>query len=116
MPQRETSISSLVNFQLMPVVTAMKDPLLDLIKAYKAGIDEFNLNAPEDDAGANAYAGMTYMPPLKALMAWTAPAATSAGAVAALKLAQQANRDREVMIVAPMLQAAILYFEKVPFE
>lgn len=99
----------------MPVV-AVIDPLLDMISAYRDGLADFNQNAPEDDAGASAYADATYMPPLRKLICWTGPAATNAGAVSALKLAEEANRNREPLIVAPMIQAALLYFQKAPFE
>lgn len=66
---------------------AIKDPLLETINAYLDGLADFNANSPMDDDGANAYAAISYGPPLEKLSQWTEPARTRAGALKALQIA-----------------------------
>lgn len=63
------------------------DPLLEAIDAYLAALDDFNKNAPEDHDEAQAYAEVSYGPPLEVLCNWTQPAWTRQGALKALQIA-----------------------------
>jgi len=67
-----------------------KDPLVAAIKAYLAGLDDFNANAPLDNNGANAYAEKSYLPPMRVLNEWDQPATSLQGSILALQIA---NRD-----------------------
>lgn len=90
------------------------DCLLMAIDAYRSGLEDFHLNAPEDDDGANAYAAETYCRPMTILEAWEKPATSGISAIAALRLAKDAFDDGDVALVAPMLAAALAYFDAAP--
>lgn len=88
------------------------DPILTAIDDLRAGMAEYNANAPvDDDEAANAYAEKTYRQPRRYLAAWDGPALTFAGAFAALKMAKEADDSDDSEIVTVMLSAAIGYFE-----
>lgn len=88
------------------------DPILTAIEDLRAGMADYNANAPVDnDAAADAYAEKTYRPARRSLAAWDGPALTFAGAFAALKMAKDADESDDSEIVTVMLNAAIGYFE-----
>ncbi|MBZ9748285.1 hypothetical protein LB516_23930 [Mesorhizobium sp. CO1-1-7] len=90
----------------------IKDPLLDSIRAYRAGLAAFNASTPDDDDAADAYAAITYERPFAALEKWHEPAKTRSSAIEALKLIAEENRAFERSgIVDPLLTAALAYFE-----
>lgn len=97
----------------LPLSTALEDqdPLLGMISAYRIGLADFKANAPEDDAGANAYAEISYELPMANLEKWNRAATTKKSAIAALLLARDANRDGDRCLVGPMLSAAITFFQ-----
>lgn len=61
--------------------------LLQAIRDYQASLEDFNNNAPRDDAGANAYSNVSYGPKLEVLKNWSKPAETRDAAIAALQIA-----------------------------
>jgi hypothetical protein len=65
------------------------DPLLQTIRSYQAGLEDFNENAPRNGTGdaLNHYAEGSYGPYLKKLTGWDGPATTKEGAIEALRLA-----------------------------
>lgn len=89
-----------------------EDPLIPAIKAFREGMADYNANAPEDDALAKAYASVSYIVPRMVLVEWALPARTPGGAVAALRLAKEAERDDDLAIVRPMIGAALRYLEQ----
>ncbi|MBB4272345.1 hypothetical protein [Rhizobium mongolense] len=96
-----------------PIANAtVADPLIEAINAYRAGIADFNQNAPEDDEGANAYGEISWLPPFKALENWTAPATTRDGAMAALRLAVDEDEVGDSPLVGTMMRAALAYLEQ----
>lgn len=60
--------------------------LLETIRAYQAGVADFNLNAPEDDDAAEAYADTSYGPGLARLQQWNKPAESLEEAAEALRI------------------------------
>jgi len=90
------------------------DPLLDAIRAFREGLADYNANAPQDDAAAEAYAEMSYVPPMAVLEEWEEPATTRRGALEALRLIAEENDDFAASpVVGPLLAAALAYFEAV---
>ena len=87
------------------------DPILTAIARYRAGLKDYDANAPQDDAGAKAYIHVSYAPPMRVLEAWTEPAVSVDGAVEALRLARDENETGDSDIVGAMLSAALAYFE-----
>ena len=95
-----------------PAVSTQHDPLVDAIRAYRAGLAEFNANAPEDDDEADAYAEVSYGPPLNVLKKWERPAQTRTGALEALRLIADENKDfARNPVVGSLLAAALAYLE-----
>ncbi|WP_205935939.1 hypothetical protein [Rhizobium leguminosarum] len=92
--------------------TVADDPMLDAIAAFRAGMADFNANAPHDDAGAKAYSAISWKPPHAVLANWTAPASTRAGAMAALRLAVDEEDTGDSPLVGPMIRAALAYLEQ----
>jgi hypothetical protein len=95
-----------------PVMIEDRDPLLGMIAAYRVGLADFQANAPEDDAGANAYAEISYGLPMANLENWNRGATTLKSAIAAVSLARDANRDGDRRLVGAMLFAALVYFQR----
>ncbi|NOV15897.1 hypothetical protein E5S70_07330 [Ensifer adhaerens] len=95
-----------------PSAGAVTDPVVAAISAYLVAMEDFRRNAPDDDAGSDAYALATYRRPLKVLERWRRPAETRIGAVAALRLASDAETDGAYELVGPMLRAGLAYFDK----
>ncbi|MBB2821309.1 UNVERIFIED_ORG: hypothetical protein GGD59_004581 [Rhizobium esperanzae] len=91
---------------------AAADPLLDAVAAFRSGMADYNANAPQDDAGANAYCLISWMPPHAVLANWTAPATTRAGAMAALRLAVDEDEVGDSPLVGPMMRAALAFLEQ----
>lgn len=71
-----------------------RDPLLDAIAAYRAGTDDFNRNAPDDDDAWPAYVEVSYGPPMRVLEQWGRPATSAEAALAALSLL---NEDQHLL-------------------
>ncbi|MBB5043466.1 hypothetical protein [Shinella fusca] len=71
------------------LVDPVPDPLLEAIKAYRAGLIEFNRLAAEDDDDVrwSEYGAMTYEPWQEKLDNWTEPARTRESAIEALRAA-----------------------------
>jgi len=90
---------------------AAQDPLVEAISAYRFSMNDYNKNAPDDDAEASEYATASYKPRLRIIEDWGNPAQTREGAVAALRLARDADDRGEYGIVTPMIGAALAYFE-----
>lgn len=88
-----------------------REPLTVLIEAYRDGIADYAMNAPEDVDAAAAYAETSYRRPRIALKAWKDPAQTLYGAVDALRMANEADRNDDAEVVSVMLRAALGYFE-----
>lgn len=92
---------------------AFVDPIVNAVAAYRAGLADFNANAPEDDNGANAYAEVSWKPPMDALVRWQHPADTRAGAIVALKFALSEMEEFEDPRTAPpMIRAALAYLDQ----
>ncbi|MFK0688026.1 hypothetical protein ACFX5Q_07450 [Mesorhizobium sp. IMUNJ 23033] len=90
----------------------INDPLLDAIRAYRAGMDDYNVNAPDDSDEADAYAEISYAPSLEVLAEWEQPAKTYRGALEALRLVAEENVVSQASdINGPLLAAALAYFE-----
>lgn len=87
------------------------DPICHAINNFREGFADYSANAPEDDAEASVYAEISYRPPRRVLLSWSAPAVTREGAVAALKLAKEAVENDDHDIVLPMVKAALAYLE-----
>lgn len=88
-----------------------REPLLDLIDAYRQGLTDFTANAPDDSDAANAYAERSYRPPRRDLQEWSGPALTRLGAISALRMAKDADDNDDAEIVTSMLRAALGYFD-----
>lgn len=88
------------------------DPLSETIAAYYAGLVDFDANAPGDDAGADAYAAISYAPHMDRLMTWVEPARTRQSAVEALRLVVSSLALGEDYVAAPMAAAALAFFEE----
>lgn len=92
---------------------ATQDPLGAACAAYVAAREDYNANAPsDDDDAANAYAAMTWKPARDVLVNWTASAVSRSGAMAALRLAVEEEDAGDSNVVAPLLTAALAYFEQ----
>jgi hypothetical protein len=91
------------------------DPLLVAIENFRAGLKDYNDNAPlHTDEAANAYAAVSYREPLRVIEEWKQPAITREAAIAALKLAIDADNDGDYALVGPLVMAALGYFEATP--
>lgn len=87
------------------------DPIAEAIAVFRAAMADFRANAPDDNAGADAYASRSYRAPLCILERWELPAVSRAGALDALRLAVDAEADGDYVLVGPMLRAGLAYFE-----
>lgn len=103
--------SSRDEFSASDIIENNRDPLLDFIVAYRKGLADFVSNAPEDNDGNKAYAEVSFRLPRKTLESWSSPATTFAGAISALKMAVDADKNDDVEIVSSMIRAAWGYFE-----
>ena len=73
------------------------DPLVDAVRAYRAGLADFNAKAPGDDE-TDAYAEVSYGRPMKLLEEWEEPAKTHRGALEALRLIAEPDGDGEIVM------------------
>lgn len=81
-PQKDTGMNETTNTTAM---LPAPDPLLEAIRLYQRGLEDFNIQAvPDADWGA--VADSTYAPHLAALSEWEQPAASFEGAVEALRI------------------------------
>ncbi|MDW9632142.1 hypothetical protein GOA75_20085 [Sinorhizobium meliloti] len=84
------------------------DPIRAAIKAYRAGLAAYNTAAGEDDETVMR----TYGVPHQVLEDWTLPAQTREGALEALQLAVEEERDCGAShLTLPLMSAALAYFE-----
>lgn len=88
------------------------DPVVEAVQAYRAGMDDYNANAPVEDELANAYAAQTYEPPMRVLMAWDQPATTKEGALAAIEMALEERAQQEESPVETAMLRAVHGFLK----
>jgi hypothetical protein len=95
------------------VAIIAQEPLLELIIAYRNGLADFAAHAPEDPSASYHYAEASYRAPRNALEAWVGPARTFSGAIAALRMARDADQNDDSEIVSVMVLAALGYFETV---
>ncbi len=95
---------------------ASRDPLIDVIQAYRAGLADYEAFARTSvtDEERDAYAERSYQPPMAVLDEWESPAASMAGAVQSLRLAvdQYELGGGGDTITGNMLRAALGYFEQ----
>ncbi|PBB21124.1 hypothetical protein [Mesorhizobium sp. WSM4313] len=98
-----------------PRAVPVKDPLIDAIAALRAGLEDFNRNAPEDDDEAEAYAEVSYGPPMAVIEEWERPAASRQGAIEALRLVlDEMSSFAASPTVPPLVAAALAYLEGMP--
>jgi hypothetical protein len=83
------------------------------IAALKAGMADYNANAPDDDAAAVAYAAVSYEPPLDALRAFNGPAEDHAAALLALDAALEEIADSDIETATVLVRAAALFLREV---
>lgn len=95
----------------VPMSPVRRDPVIAAIADYRSAMQDFNSNAPDDDPGRDRYALETYRRPLSLLRCWRWPATSRAGALEALRLALEAERDGDYDLVAPMVRSALAYVE-----
>lgn len=89
------------------------DPILEAVNRLQAAMADYNSNAPmHSNDAANAYAMLTYAEPLMIIREWRLPARSMEGAIAALRMAKQADEDGDYTIVGPMLTAALAYLDE----
>lgn len=88
------------------------DPLLDAIADYRRGLANFEALTGVSDQERDAFADISYAPPMAILDEWDRPAATLEGAIEALRMAVDENRDSKGSdMVTSMLYAALAYFD-----
>lgn len=93
--------------------TASSDPLLNAINAFRAGVTDFDAYSSQNDDERDAYARVSYFPPMEVLQEWDRPAVTRQGALEAIRFALQENREiGGNVIVTNMLAAAFAHFER----
>ena len=118
-------LAALVVAQVAPAVGAAderavtttegREPLLRMINAYRAGLEEFNRSCPDDGSTEvwDTYAQDTWRPFYDALAGWEQPASTLEGAIAALRCAYLEERDcGNSEITLPLMAAAMGYFDR----
>jgi hypothetical protein len=96
------------------IVKRQDDPLLETIREYSAGIQEFNRLAKSDvtDEDLDRFEEKTFGPALGRLHKWKGAATTRDGAVAALRLAMDDDEGVGRMEAADrMFKAALGYME-----
>ena len=93
---RRAALAAIPAAGLAPIVPAMAtpvDPLLDLIAEYRRQMVDYDINCPNDSEGMDAYAGVTFLPPMRRIENWSEPARTAQGAREALRLALQESEN-----------------------
>ncbi|MBD9372089.1 hypothetical protein IB238_05525 [Rhizobium sp. ARZ01] len=89
------------------------DPLMVSIAAYRLALLDFVENAPDDDKGRDTYAATSYEPPRQRIADWRMPARCRAAAIAALRLAVDAEQEGDYALVGPMIGSALGFLESV---
>lgn len=88
------------------------DPLVDAVEAYWESMELFDHHDLDDDDEINAYAAVTYEPPMRALHRWERPAISREGAIAALRFVVRESDNFWVSDgVGAMVKAALGYLE-----
>lgn len=111
-----TRRSLMAGAALSPAVALPADPrrdsLLEAINAFRAALDDFCRNAPEDDVGSDIYAKASFEPAKRVLDNWDRPATTKRGAIEALRLAsEELDAFERSEMMQPLVNAALAYFE-----
>jgi hypothetical protein len=89
-----------------------REPLVKAIDAYREGAEKFDRHQLEDQDEIDAYADVTYAPPLEVLDTWDRPAVTREGAIAALWfVVKEAEDFSQSNGVTAMVKAALGYLE-----
>ena len=89
-----------------------REPLVEAIGAYGGGRGESARHELDDSDEIDAYAEVTYEPPLAVLDGWDKPALTRAGAIAALRFAAEEGKVSWLPDgVDSMVKAALGYLE-----
>ncbi len=98
------------------VASAPQDPLLDAIKAYRAGLVEFNrlAEADKDDKRWKEHGAATYEPWQAVLDEWSEPARSCEGAIEALRAAiSEQDGVCGTPAAEKLINAALAYLEGV---
>lgn len=110
-PKVMASVASLARMHLEALnlrTHSARDPIQDAIEAYRDGMTAYNSAPGEDEETVDR----TYGPPLDVLMDWEQPAQTREGAMAALRLALEEEKQFQgAPLSLSMLSAALAYFE-----
>lgn len=88
--------------------------LEEAVANYRAGLDDYNINAPDPLPESLKYVEQSYGPPMDVLLDWKAPAQNAGDALAALKIAKWEITEGSPALVLAMITAAIGYFERGP--
>jgi hypothetical protein len=89
-----------------------REPLVEAIDAYWEGFRLFENHGLDDNDEIDAYADVTYAPPLEVLDTWDRPAVTREGAIAALRFVVKEGEDFSPSDgVTAMVKAALGYLE-----
>ena len=67
--------------------------LLETINQYRSGMAEFNKNSFETNEECDAYADLTYAPPMAQLIEWQEPAASLEEALEPLAIVKEEVHD-----------------------
>ncbi|WP_051000018.1 hypothetical protein [Sinorhizobium fredii] len=105
---RRTLLGSIAVASIPISSDAAHDPLVDAIAAYRAGMKDYDLNAPHDNDAADAYADISYRPPMLVLDEWSQPARSRQGAIEALRLLAE---EPDCTFTDSMIAAALGYLE-----
>ncbi|TCN30308.1 hypothetical protein [Sinorhizobium americanum] len=96
-----------------PLDAVARDPLIGAIGTYRREMATYNRLATMGEGDdLQTLADRTYRKPLRVIACWNRAATSTEGAIAALRLADQATHDGDAEIAGPMLRAALSYFEK----
>lgn len=87
------------------------DPICLAVSKFRVGFADYDANAPDDDRLARAYADVTFKAPRRVIVEWKSPAKTKEGAIAALRLARDADENDDHAMVGPLLRAALAFLE-----
>lgn len=112
---RRAALAAIPACGLAPIVPAMAepvDPLVDLIAEYRRQMVDYDINCPDDSEGADAYAEVTFLPPMRRIENWSEPARTAQGAREALRLAlQESENFMSSDMTPPLLRSALAYLD-----
>lgn len=83
-----------------------------LIANYRAGVADYNSNAPTDDP-SDAYAFISWVPPYDAIMEFEGPATNLPEALLALEEAEKHIETGDIEAAEVLIRAARLYLREV---